>query len=137
MVLFSSNIFVSRKLYVLSVIMDVYILYIFDSHAIGLEFLGLLVSFDLGSRYVMPYVNHFGFVSGLLMALLKQLVIFLWMESKAFNQKLGTLYIPGGFYLCDFLRTFFRSSTIISSHACYSNSAHIFSSLFSHSAFSL
>ena len=126
---------VSRKLYVLSVIMDINNLYIVDRHVKSLQFLGLLVSFNLGSRYIMPCVNHLGFISGFLMDLLRQLVIFLWLEQKAFNQKLGTLFIPGDFHFCDFPRAFFRSSTIISCQTRSSNPSHLFSFLLSHSAF--
>lgn len=85
----------------------------------------------------MPCVNHFGFVSGCLMALLKQLVIVLWMKSKAFNWRSETLSICGDFHFYRFLRVFFRSSTIISSHTCFSNPLDLFYSLLSHSAFQL
>ena len=34
-----------------------------DKHVIGLKFLGTFVSVDLGSRSVIPCVNHCGFVS--------------------------------------------------------------------------
>ena len=99
--------------------------------------MGLLVSFDLSSRCLVACVKHFEFVSGFLMALLKQLVIILWMKSKEFNQKLGTLSIPGDSHFWNFQRAFFRSSTIISSHTCSSNPLHLFSSLLSHSGFLL
>ena len=47
-----------------------------DKHVIGLYFLEIFVSLDLGSRYVIPCVNYCGFVSEFVMALLKQLVMF-------------------------------------------------------------
>lgn len=90
----------------------------------------LLVSFNLGGRYVMHCVNDFGFVSRFFMSLLKQLVIFLLMESKVFNQKLKTLSIIGDFHFCDFLSAFCRFLTIKSLYTCSSNSWPLFSSLF-------
>lgn len=86
---------------------------------------GLLVSLDLCSRYVIPCVKHFGFVSWSLMTLLKKLIIFPWTESKAFNKKSGTLSIPCDLNLCDFQRAFFRSFGIISSHTCSFNPSHV------------
>ena len=61
---------------------------------IGLQFLGMFVSLDLDSRNEIPCVNHCGFISEFIMALLKQLVMFSRTESKLFNQKSGILSIP-------------------------------------------
>ena len=129
--------FASKKLSVLSVTIDVRILYMVDKHVIGFHFLGVFVSLDLGSRYIIPRVNHYGFVSGFVMALLKQSIMFSWIESKVFNQKLGTLSIPGDFQFFAFLRASFTSSILISSHSCCSKPLHRSSSRFSYSASSL
>ena len=61
-----------RNCQVLFVTIDVRILYKVDKQVIGLELLGVFVLLDLGSRYVILCVNHSEFVSGFVMALMKQ-----------------------------------------------------------------
>ena len=61
-----------------------------DKLVIVLKFLGMFLSLDLSSRYLIPCINCYGLVSGCIMALFKQLVMFSSIESKVFNKELGT-----------------------------------------------
>ena len=76
------------------------------------------MSLLLASKYVVPSHIHLGAFSGFSIISFNNLVNVKWDDERAFNQKFGTLSIPGDFHSWDLVNVAFSSSTVMFSHSC-------------------
>ena len=119
-----------RNEYVYSVKTDVKILYFVVKQVIGRQFLGLLVSSDLGNKWVIQLTNHCGSCFGSVITS----VNLVWVSWKTLSQKLGILSFPSDFHLLYFFRTCLTSSRVISLHSCYFRASYSLLSFSIHGA---
>ena len=76
------------------------------------------MSLFLASKYVVPSHIHSGVFFGFCIISFNELVSTTWDNERAYNQKFGTLSIPGDFHFWDLVNAAFISSTVIFSHCC-------------------
>ena len=75
------------------------------------------MSLLLASKYIVPSHIHSEVFSGFCIISFNKLVNVTWDDERAFNQKFGTLLIPGDFHFWDLVNASFSSSTVMFSHS--------------------
>ena len=86
-------------------------LQVVERQVIGQQFLGSFVSLLSTNKYVVPSHIHLVAFSGFCIISFNNLVNVTWDDERAFNQKFGTLSIPGDFYFWDLVDAALSSST--------------------------
>ena len=76
------------------------------------------MSLLLASKYVVLSHIHLGAFSGFCIISFNSLVKVKWDDERAFNQKFGTLSIPGDFHFWDLVNAALSSSTVMFCHSC-------------------
>ena len=110
--------FCSRCEYVLSVRTDARSLYVVEGQVIGQSFLGSFVSLLLASKHIVSSHIYLGVFCGFCIISFNKLVNVAQVDERAFDQKFGTLSIPGDFHFWDLVNVAFNSITVTLSHSC-------------------